>query len=548
MTANDAKARPLTPAESPGLICFNGNIHTMDENRPSASVLAARNGELVYVGRDLNQARQIVSGNADEIDLQGLTVIPGLIDSHSHIISEGLKLGRLDVAHMAKEQVLEQVRIAAENAAPGEWIRGQGWNQQYWGGETWPTRQELDAAAPYNPVVLDRGDWHSLWANTRALEAAGLNDQTPDPPGGEYLRDQDGRLTGIAVGEAMWAVWNAVPQETEEQLHQALMRGQREAFGYGLTSLVVAGLTLADLELIKKAYQSGDLQIRIRALIWAHERQDEMYFDSGGGLVNGLFDERLAIGGVKLHADGSLGSRSAWLLQDYADRPGHRGSPSRSDEDMLTVMERARDHQMQVAVHAIGDAAVRQTVRTMAKVLRRRPMDHRWRIEHFQVVMDDDLDTAMELGIIPSLQTIGIMSDLDMAETRLGPEVVKRAYNWRDFFKRGGIIINGSDGPVESVNPFEGLYAAVTRQNLEGRPAGGWKPEHRLSRWEALASYTLWPARAAFEEDRKGTLTPGKLADFVVIDRDLMTCPENEIKDIKVLMTFVGGSLMTDAI
>ena len=539
MTAADAKAP--TAEDSPNLICFNGRIHTMDRDRPSASVLAARGGELVYVGESLDQARELAGDDAPEFDLQGRTVIPGLTDGHSHIISEGLKLGRLDVAHLTKEEVLAKVRRAAGTTPAGEWIRGQGWNQKYWADESWPTRRELDEAAPNNPVVLDRGDWHSLWANSKALEAAGLDDQTPDPPGGEYLRNKDGSLSGIAVGAAMWSVWNAVTPENEEQRFQALMRGQREAFDFGLTSLVVAGVTMDDLDLIKKAYQSGDLKIRIRAMMLVHDRQDQLYYKAGGGLVSGLSGERLAVAGVKIHSDGSLGSRSAWLLRDYADRPGHRGGHSYSDEELSAIMEEARDHEMQVSIHAIGDAAVRQAVRTMAGVLRRRPMDHRWRIEHFQVVMDDDLDTAMELGLIPSLQTIGIMSDLDMAETRLGPEVIKRAYNWRDFFKRGGIIVNGSDGPVESVNPFEGIYAAVTRQNKDGRPAGGWKPEHRLSRWEALASYTLWSARAAFEEDRKGRLAPGRLADFVVIDRDLMTCPESEIKDIKALMTFVSG-------
>ena len=543
MTDTDAKVPPLAPGDS--LIIHNARVHTMDRGRPSASALAAKGAELIYVGDSLDHARELVGGEAQEIDLQGRTVIPGLIDGHSHIISEGLKLGRLDVARLTKEEVLAKVRRAAENTPAGEWIRGQGWNQKYWADESWPSRHELDEAAPHNPVVLDRGDWHSLWANSLAFQAAGVDGSTPNPHGGEYLRDKDGRPLGIAVGEAMWPIWKASGPESEEQLFQALMRGQKEAFEFGLTSLVVAGLTLADLELIKKAYGSGDLKIRIRALVWAHDHQDELYFKAGGGLVSGLFGERLAIGGVKMHADGSLGSRSAWLLQDYADQPGHRGGHSHSDEEMLAIMERARDHQMQVAVHAIGDAAVRQTITAMAKVLRRRPMDHRWRIEHFQVVMDDDLDTAMDLGIIPSLQTIGIMSDLDMAEARLGPEALKRAYNWRDFFKRGGIIINGSDGPVESVNPFEGMYAAVTRQNLEGRPAGGWKPEHRLSRWEALASYTLWSARAAFEEGRKGVLAPGKLADFVVIDRDLMSCPESEIKDIKVRGTFLGGRLVS---
>ncbi|MDR2946105.1 MAG: amidohydrolase [Candidatus Adiutrix sp.] len=545
MTQIEETLSPQRP-EGPALICFNGHIHTLDKARPLASALAAENGEIAYVGDSLEEARRAVAPGAEELDLKGRTVIPGLIDAHSHLLSEGLKLGRLDVAGLSKEAVLEKVRRTAAATPPGEWIVGQGWDQTHWPGEGWPSRHELDEAAPRNPVVLDRIDWHSLWANTQALTAACLDGRTPDPSGGEFLREADGSLSGIAVGEGMWPVWNAVPPESEAKKLQALMRAQKEALGFGLTSVVWVGVTMPDLEIIKKAYENGDLKIRIRALMLAHGRHDAQYYAAGGGPVHGLFGEKFSIAGVKIHADGSLGSRSAWLLQDYADRPGHRGGHSYSDAELLAVMEEARDHDMQVAIHAIGDAAVRQAVTAMAAVLQRRPCDHRWRIEHFQVAADNDLSAAMELGIIPSLQTVGLMADLDMAEERLGPEVAKRAYNWRDFFKRGGVVINGSDGPVESVNPFEGMYAAVTRQNLAGRPTGGWKPEHRLSRWEALASYTLWSAWSEFGEARKGSLTPGKLADFVVLDRDLMACPESEIKAVKALMTFLGGALVTE--
>ena len=526
------------------LILYNGNMITMEPSLAAASVLAVHGSEIVYVGHDAKEAARLISPEAKKCDLEGLTVVPGLIDGHAHLISEGLRLGQISVMNKSQAEAVETVRTEASRRKPGEWIHGYGWNQQQWPGEEWPTKEELDAAAPLNPVVLDRLDKHSMWVNSQALAAARLTNQSQAPAGGELLRRENGELTGIVIGTAMKAVWAVIPAQDAQGMTEAIMRAQAEYLSFGITSVMDAGVTTAALKVMHQGYETRQLKLRIRGMLLAYTGDDERYLAAGGSRTHGLYGERFSLEGLKIHSDGSLGSRSAWLLQDYADRPGHRGSHTYSLEELTAKMELARDHELAVSIHAIGDAAVGQAVEAMERVLTRRPCDHRWRIEHFQVTTERDRDRALALGIIPSLQTVGLMNDLSMAGERLGPEAIRRAYAWRNFLQGGGIVVNGSDGPVESVNPFEGLYAAVSRRNLAGFPDGGWYPEHKLTRREALASYTTWAAYSEFNEHRKGSLAPGKLADLAVLDRDPLTCPEDDIKDIKVAFTVLGGEIV----
>lgn len=528
----------------PELLLFNGHIHTMNPDRPLASVLAAVGQDLIYVGDDLKAAEKALSGRARRIDLKGRAAIPGLIDGHAHLLAEGIKLAELDVFQKSKEETLAIISEETRRHPKGEWIVGHGWNQEVWPGQRWPDKEELDRAAPDHPVLLDRVDKHSSWVNSQALNRAGLTPDSPEPAGGEFLKNSAGQLQGILIGQAMWAVKNIIPPLDEPGSYRALMRGQAEMLSYGVTSLMEAGATRASLSLLKTAAARGELKLRVRAMLLALAREDAAYLADGGRKIRGLYGERLSIDGVKIHSDGSLGSRSAWLLQDYNDRPGHRGAPNYSDEELEKIMRRARAHDLGISIHAIGDAAVGQALDAMEKALGPEPGDHRWRIEHFQVVSEDDRERALALGVLPSIQSVGLMSDMNMAEDRLGPDRIKRAYAWREILDRGGRLVNGSDGPVESVNPFEGMYAAVTRKNLADQPNGGWYPEHRLSRLEALQTYTNWSAWSEFNEHRKGTLQPGFLADLAVLDRDLFNCPEAEIKDIKVLMTIVGGEVV----
>ncbi len=530
-----------TPPPEAELLLHNGHIHTMEDTSPAASVMAVRGSELLYVGSDYKKAAGLLGGSAEKIDLEGRTVVPGLIDGHAHFFSEGQRLRDIDLHNLSKAEILEIIAGEARKRPAGQWIRGYGWNQELWPGQAWPTKGELDAVAPNHFVALDRTDKHSIWANSRVFEAAGIDDGTPDPMGGEFLRDERGRLQGMIIGWAMAPVWAAFPPISDEDHYRNALSAQAEYFSFGLTSVMNAGTFMRDLEIMKKALAAGDLKLRVLAMMLAGEKQDEAYFDSGGELLRGLYGERLSVGGTKVHLDGSLGSRSAWMLADYADRPGHRGTHNFSDEELTLILERARKHGFQVSAHAIGDAAVRQAVSIMKEVLGPTPGDHRWRIEHYQVVTEEDMAEALKLGLVFSLQTVGIMTDLDMAEERLGPERLGRSYKWREILDGGGRIVNGSDGPVESVNPFKGIYAAVTRQNLEGRPSGGWRPEDRLTRLEALKSYTIWAAHGEFTERRKGSLAAGKLADFAVLDRDPLTCPAEELPNTRALMTFSGG-------
>lgn len=533
-----------SPPSASGLLIRNALIHTQDPARPQAATLAARGAELVYVGDEPSEARALLPASFQEIDLEGLTIIPGLIDGHAHLVSEGQRLAQLNLHGLGFQQALAAVKKEADKRPDGQWIVGLGWNQEKWPGGKWPHCRDLDMVSPANPVVLDRLDKHSAWVNSLALRLGGLSPETPNPSGGEYLKDENGGLQGILIGNGMWAVKNAQPRESLEGLRQNLLRAQRELLSFGITSVMDAGLTMETLALMRDCYERGQMKLRVRGMMLAYDESDQAYLRSGGGPLSGLYGEKFALGGVKIHADGSLGSRSAWLSRAYADRPGHRGGHSFSDEELYKIMKRARDHGLIISIHAIGDAAIHQALATMRAALGPEPGDHRWRIEHFQVVQPEDMSLAVRLGVIPSIQTVGLMNDLHMVEERLGPELIERSYIWREILDRGSILVNGSDGPVESVNPFEGMYAAVSRRDLAGWPKGGWRPQDKLSRLEALSSYTDWAAYSEFNEKRKGRLAPGYLADFAVLDRDCLSCPEDEIKEIKVEMTVLGGEIV----
>jgi len=528
-------------ARPPEIIYTNGLIHTLEEARPLASVLAVCGQELVYVGSSPAAGAARLSRGAHRVDLSGRVVVPGLLDGHVHLVSEGLRRAQPALGGLSRAEVLARVAREAADRPAGNWIVGHGWNQEDWSEGDWPGLAELDAAAPDHPVLLERVDRHSAWVNSLALAAAGLDEKSPNPTGGEVLRDQAGGLRGILTGTAINRVRQVQPRPTRAEIQAAYLSAQAACLAHGVTGGLEASSRLGDLEVLRAAYDRGLVKMRLRAMLFAASGEDAAYMAGGGRPVTGLYGERFSIGGVKIIADGSLGSRTAWLTADYADRPGHRGGPCHSDAELATVMKRARAHGFQVAVHAIGDAAVAQAVRLMAEALGPDPGDHRWRLEHFQVVREEDLARVLALGLVPSIQAAGLMNDLAMAGERLGPALLPRAYAWREILEAGGVMTGGSDAPIESVNPFLGLYAAVTRQTLSGRPAGGWGPEHRFTRLEALKSYTSWAAWAMFAEKRQGSLAPGKLADFTVLSGDPLACPAEELKDLQALLTVIGG-------
>ncbi len=531
-------------------VYLNGNIYTVDEDFSKAAALAIRGDRLVYVGTD-EGARAYIGPDTNVVDLGGKTVLPGLVEGHMHVTGLGSSLMNLDCFWMPKQTILDQVKAAAEKAEPGQWIQGRGWMNTVWEDTSYPTKEELDAVAPNNPVFLTRACGHMGWANSKALELAGITKDTPNPQGGEHLRNADGELLGCMTDTAMSPIRGLIPELTMEQQKEALLKAQDQLFSYGLTSAMDAGNTVEVYEdVFGPLYESGELKLRVYGMIshTAADNETAEYLKANPidpETYTPLYNNHLSLRCVKMFADGSLGARSAAMLEDYSDRAGHIGDYRYTQEQVNPIVKVAYDAGYQVATHAIGDGANHQMINAYEAAIKSNPReDHRLRIEHFQIVALEDIDRALELGILPSMQTTHATSDMLVAEDRVGSERIKGAYAWRTILDKGGIIANGSDAPVELVNPYHGLYAAVTRCSRLGAPDGGWYINEAMTREEALRSFTNWSAYAEFNEDIKGSLEVGKLADFVVIDRDFMTCPAQDIKDIQALLTVSGGEVV----
>lgn len=542
---NGARRHGRESAETADSIYINGNIYTVDDDFTTATAMAVKGDRILYVG-DQEGAEAYLGTGTQVTDLEGNTVLPGLIEGHMHISNLGENHLKLDCYFKSKEDILEMVRQAAEAAEPGQWIQGSGWLDTLWDEPGFPTKEELDAVAPDNPVYLLRADNHMGWFNSMALELAGITKDTPEPQGGQILKTDDGELLGCLTDNAAVMVINIIPAWSAEEQKNAILMAQEELFSYGFTSAMDAGTKVNYLQHYEDLYESGELKLRIYAmpLISSTDSAEADYIRENGP-VSGLYDDHLSILGVKVLGDGALGSRGSALLEDYSDDPGNRGSYRFTDEEIYDIMSLAYNNGYQIAYHAIGDGANHQVLDTYERLLEENPReDPRLRIEHFQVVTPEDIDRAMDMGILTAMQFTHATSDLTMAEDRLGSERIKTAYAWRTVLDKGGIIIGGSDAPVEKVNPFHGLYAGVTRMTRAGEPEGGWYPEQKVTREEALRAFTIWAAYGQFEEDLKGSLEPGKLADFIIIDRDYMTCPEADIKDIQVLATYVGNELV----
>ena len=529
--------------ENAETVYVNGNIYTVDNAFSKATAMAIKNRKLIYVGND-EDADKYVGPDTKVVNLKQKTVIPGLNDGHIHYTSLGTKLLEIDAFNKPKEEILNLVQEEASSLEPGEWILGRGWNHELWPDEKFPTKEELDQVAPDNPVVLTRVDGHSIWVNSKALEIGGITKETPNPQGGEIIRDDNGEATGVLVDAARSSVTSKIPSYSKQRIAEAQVKAQQQLFSNGITSSSDAGADLQEINIMKELYKKDHLKVRLNVMIsnsMGEVGEGLAYYLENGPEV-GLFDNRLTIRSVKLMADGALGSRSAALMEDYSDRQGHKGNYIYSDEEIYNLVKKSRENNIQVATHAIGDGAVQQVIDAYEKVLSENPLDdHRWRIEHYQISNASQIEKMVELGIIPSMQPTHATSDKNMAEDRLGPERIKYSYAWRKIIDAGSHIIGGSDAPVELINPFHGIYAAVTRMDRDGNPPGGWYPEEKMTREEALRSFTTWAAEGSFEEDIKGSLEPGKLADFIVIDKDIMEIPEEQLKDIKVLSTVLGG-------
>jgi predicted amidohydrolase YtcJ len=475
------------------------------------------------------------------LDGHGRTLLPGLIDAHGHVLDLGLQRVQIDLTGTATlAEALARIRTYADAHPQAAWLQGGGWNQEIWKLGRFPDAAELDAAVGDRPVVLDRIDGHAKWLNSRALQAAGINGDTPDPPGGRIERDAVGHPAGVLVDAAMSLIDAKLPPLSESEQRAALRAALAHLNSVGLTGVGDAGVSAAEIAMYRSLADAGQLTVRVYAMI-RDTGADFASLAKDGPLI-GYDEDRLSVRSVKLFADGALGSRGAALLGPYTDRPEQRGLLFMTDAEMQHKIETALLAGYQVNIHAIGDAANRQVLDAFEAAYRR--VDGRSlrnRVEHAQVVELTDIPRFKQLSLIASMQPTHATSDMNMAEKRIGPERLKGAYAWRSFLAQGTVIAAGSDFPVESDNPFFGLHAAVTRTDHAGLPRGGWHAEQAMTRFEAFRAFTLDAAYAEHAEDRIGSLEPGKWADFILIDRDLFTMPAADIWKVRVEQTWLAG-------
>ena len=524
---------------APDTIYHNATVHTANDDAPTAGAIAVEGGRIAAVG-PADTVLALADAGTVLVDLGGMTVLPGLIDSHGHMANLGtLQVGVVNLAGTTSyEEVIERVRQRAEETPDGAWIIGRGWDHESWPSKELPDHRNLSDIVPDHPVWLVRVDGHAALANELALRAAGVDETTESPEGGEIIRADNNRPTGTVVNNAKALIERVIPPTAYGDTREQVLAAQRLCLAAGLTGVHDIGVSPRQVELYKDLADSGLLKLRVYAVL--HGRDAVPYFERNGILVS----DRVTARATKLYMDGAMGSRGAWMLEPYKDRPADDdGDPytglTVTDPEFIDFIARhGVEHGYQVCVHAIGDRANR---RVLDSFERAGASDARFRVEHAQLLHPDDIPRFGALGVIPSMQPTHCTSDMRWVAARVGEERAGGAYAWRSLIDAGATIAGGSDFPVESHNPFLGFYAAVTRQNLDAQPPGGWRPEQRMTRAETLKSFTLWAAHAAFEEDDKGSLEPGKLADFIVIDRDVMTCDPGDIPGTRVLRTVVGG-------
>lgn len=520
-------------AQTADWVAVNGRIYTLNSAQPIASSIAVKGSRILSIGDDLGRH---IGSATKRVDLKGATVVPGFIDSHGHVAGLGESLENLDFRNAAAvADVQKSVAEAAARRPKGEWIRGRAWDQTRWPGGQFPTAADLSKAAPDHPVYLTRVDGHAAWVNEKALHLADVNAATPDPPGGKIIRDAQRRPTGVLVDRAMALVNKRIPAPDDAAIERRIVRAAAECARLGLTGVHDAGVTAQQIAAYRRLIERGALPVRIYAMIGG---EGQLWRDSAkrGPEVG----EYLTIRSIKLVADGALGSRGAALKQPYSDDAGNRGLILTAKADIERIAKEAVAANMQVNTHAIGDRANREVLEAYGAALKG-ANDRRFRIEHAQIVDLADFPLFAKYSILASIQATHATSDMRWAEQRIGPKRIAGAYAWQRFLKGGVRIANGSDFPVEDANPLWGYYASVTRQDQEASPPGGWMPDQALTRDEALHSWTIDGAYAAFEEKQKGTLEPGKLADFVVLSQDILKVPPAEILKTKVTMTVLGG-------
>jgi predicted amidohydrolase YtcJ len=546
VTAVLVAALSLGQAAGPvDLILHNGRIYTVDANRTVAEPVAIRGDRIASVGTNA-QVLSLRGSSTRVIDLAGAAVVPGLHDAHGHFTGLGASMQSIDLRGTTSyQQVVELVRQRASTARPGEWIVGRSWDQNDWPDKQWPTHDALSAASPGNPVYLTRVDGHAGLANRRALEIANITAATADPPGGRLIRGAANQPSGVLIDNAQALVSSRIPPVSPAQLDEQILLADREMRRLGITTVHDAGTTGATVDAYKRLIDAGRLKTRLYVMLRGPLPTLRPLLDQGP-LVN-YANHRLAVRAVKIVADGALGSRGAAMLEPYSDEPGTTGLLTTPPEEVYQQALAAAKAGFQPAIHAIGDRANRLVMDIFERVQREVPSARalRMRNEHAQILDAAEIPRFAALNVIASMQATHATSDMPWVPARIGQSRVNEgAYVWRKLMAAGATIANGSDFPVEQPNPMLGLYAAITRQDPAGQPPGGWMPGERMTRDEMLASFTRNAAFAAHAETLSGTLETGKLADLVVLSKDVMRVPAPEILMTTVRTTIVGGEIV----
>ena len=480
---------------------------------------------------------------ADRIDGDGKFVLPGITDAHAHVYGQGFLSVSLNLlVTTSVEAAVERIDEYASGRRAG-WILGRGWNQVLWPVKEFPSAADIDAVVADRPVWLRRIDGHAGWANSKALDIAGIDADTPDPVGGKIIRDSTGKATGVLIDNAMALVEKHVPKPTRSEIREAYASAIDSLLALGITGAHDAGISKTEAEVYMSMADDGDLGMRIYAML----SDTGPNLDAFAEPIRGYGNDHLDIASVKLYSDGALGSRGAAMIEPYEDDPENRGLPFYTQQQLDEFVRKANSKGFQVGIHAIGDLGNRMALDAFERAQGGKPSPLRNRVEHAQIIALEDIARFSELGVIASMQPVHATSDMNMAEDRVGPQRIKGGYAWRRLLDSGAVIASGSDFPVELPNPFHGLYAAVARQDRAGMPEGGWYAGQALTRAEALQSFTLAAAYAAHQEARLGSLERGKWADFIVVDRDYFEIPASEIYDTRVLQTWVGGKLVYEA-
>ncbi len=518
--------------EKVDLIVHNATIYTVSEGFDIIQAFAVREGRFVGLGSSSNILSDFEA--LETIDMEGHAVYPGFIDAHAHFYRYGLGLQVADLLGAeSEEELIERVVKHRETSPKASWILGRGWDQNLWPNKEFPTKSKLDEIFPDTPVLLTRIDGHAALVNQKALDLGGITAKT-EMLGGKVIL-LDGTPSGVLIDNAIQLVSGKVPEASEDESKKALIAAQENCFQVGLTTVADAGLDKEIIDLMAKLHQTGDLIMRVYAMANPTRENLDHYFQTGP-----FQDDKLTVKSFKIYGDGALGSRGAALLKPYHDHPSESGFLLNTEEAFDDLAKKMYENGFQMNTHCIGDSANRTLLNIYAKYLKGKN-DLRWRIEHAQVVSKEDMPKFAQYSIIPSVQPTHATSDMYWAGQRLGPFRIKTAYAYKDLLDQNGMLALGSDFPVEHINPLYGFHSAVVRKDAKNWPEAGFQPENKITREHALKGMTIWAAYANFEEGLKGSIEVGKLADFVVLEKDMMTAPENELRNLKVSSTFIGG-------